>query len=105
MGASRAAQKGGSTDSNQWRTRSYSYDGLSRLVSAATPETSHNPTQYFYTTSTGGLCAGDPMKICRQTDPRNITTTYTYDAENRLTGKTYSNSTPAVTYYYDQSTY
>lgn len=34
-----------------------------------------------------------------------MTTSYTYDALNRLTGKTYSDTTPAVSYFYDQTSY
>ncbi|HEV2992213.1 MAG TPA: RHS repeat-associated core domain-containing protein [Candidatus Angelobacter sp.] len=60
---------------------------------------------YQYTTSGGALCAGNEAAICRRTDARNITTTYGYDALSRLTSKTYSDSTPAVTYSYDQTSF
>ena len=43
--------------------------------------------------------------MCRRTDERGITTTYTYDALNRPTGRTYSNGDPSVTYSYDQTSY
>ncbi|MGH9655852.1 MAG: RHS repeat domain-containing protein [Bryobacteraceae bacterium] len=36
-----------------------------------------------------------------RTDARGVTTTYAYDALNRLTGKSYSDGTPTVTYAYD----
>ncbi|MGH9327768.1 MAG: hypothetical protein ACRD2B_13955 [Terriglobia bacterium] len=58
---------------------------------------------YAFTALGGGLCAGDPKQVCQRTDARGITTTYSYDAENRLTSKTYSDSTPAAYYYYDES--
>jgi len=86
------------------QTRSYTYDGLSRVTSVTAPETDALATTYYYTTSSGTLCSGNPSAVCRRTDPRGITTTYTYDALGRLTGKTYSDTTPAVTYFYDQST-
>ncbi len=64
-------------------------------------------TTYSYTASGGGLCAGAASAVCSRTDARGTTTTYTYDAENRLTGKSYNDTpqTPAVNYYYDQTSY
>jgi len=44
-------------------------------------------------------------RACRKTDARGITATYTYDAMDRLTGKSYSNGDASVTYYYDQTSY
>jgi RHS repeat-associated protein len=35
----------------------------------------------------------------------SVTTTYAYDALNRLTGKSYSNGDPSVSYFYDQTSY
>jgi RHS repeat-associated protein len=95
-------QKGGSTVSTQWRTRTFAFDGLSRLTQAVAPES--GTTNYFYTTSAGSLCAGEPTVQCRIIDSRGITRTLAYDALSRLTGKTYSDTTPAVTYSYDQTT-
>jgi RHS repeat-associated protein len=85
------------------QTRSYSYDTLSRLTQATTPESA--VMSFFYTTSSGLLCAGDSSAVCRRTDARSITTTHSYDALNRLTGKTHSDTTPAANYYYDQTNY
>jgi RHS repeat-associated protein len=96
-------QKGGTSDSSQWRTRSFIYDGLSRVVSATTPE--GGTTQYSYGNGNGGFCAGDPHAVCSVTDARGITTSFSYDALSRLTGKSYSDSTPPVIYYYDQTSY
>jgi RHS repeat-associated protein len=84
-------------------TRSYGYDGLSQLTQSTTPE--GGTTYYYYTTSGGALCANNQQLACRKTDARGITTTYTYDALDRLTGKSYSNGDPSVTYYYDQTSY
>jgi RHS repeat-associated protein len=87
------------------QTRTYQYDGLSRLTSASTPETYVGGTQYStthsYTTSGGALCSGNPSAVCVRTDSRGKTTTYSYDALNRLTTIQYSDSTPTVTYCYD----
>jgi len=96
-------QKGGTTDSSQWRTRSFVFDGLSRLTQAIAPES--GTTNYFYLTAGGALCSGDTSQQCRVTDGRSITKTFTYDAIARLTGKTYSDTTPAVTYSYDQTSF
>ena len=83
--------------------RTFASDALSRRTAETTPEA--GTLNYYYTTSVGQLCAGNPSALCRATDARGITTTHTYDAENRLTGKTYSNGDPAVSYFYDQTTY
>jgi RHS repeat-associated protein len=96
-------QKGGSTVSTQWRTRIFAFDGLSRMTQAVAPES--GTTNYFYTTSAGSLCAGEPTVQCRIIDSRGITRTLAYDALSRLTGKTYSDTTPAVAYFYDQTSY
>jgi RHS repeat-associated protein len=85
------------------QTRSMTYDALSRLASETTPEA--GTVSYFYTTSGGALCAGNASALCRMTDARSITTTYNYDAENRLIGKTYSNGDPSLSYFYDQTSY
>ena len=81
----------------------YTYDMLSRLTSKALPETNGIATYFYYTTSGGSLCSGDPSAVCRRTDARNTTTTYTYDALNRLTSKAYSDGTLTAYYNYDQS--
>lgn len=83
------------------QTRSYVYDGLARLTSETTPEA--GTVTYAYTNS-GSLCSGDPSNACTRTDARNISTTYSYDAENRLTRRQYSDGTPYMVYNYDQAT-
>jgi RHS repeat-associated protein len=95
----------GVTEGSQ--TRSFSYDMLSRLTEASNPES--GTICYYYTTSggtcgvasSGTLCSGDPSEDCRRTDARSKTTTYAYDALNRLTSKSYSDTTPGVAYGYD----
>ena len=87
----------------QTQKPTYTYDYLSRVTSKTLPES--GPTNFYYTTSGGALCSGNPSAVCRRADGRGITTTYTYDALNRSTGKTYSDSTHAVSYSYDQTSY
>jgi len=57
------------------QTRNFAYDDLSRLTSAAMPESNGGTTYYYYTTSGGGLCSGDPTEVCRRTDASSVTTT------------------------------
>jgi RHS repeat-associated protein len=82
--------------------RTFTYDSLSRLLTSINPET--GSTNYVYATSSGALCNGDLEGACQKTDSRNTTTTYTYDALNRLTQKSFSDGTPSVKFGYDQST-
>jgi RHS repeat-associated protein len=80
--------------------RGYTYDGLSRLLTATTPES--GAVTNSYTNSDGTTCAGDPSLPCRVTDARGIVKTLTYDGINRPSTVTYSDgSTPGVTYIYD----
>jgi RHS repeat-associated protein len=89
------------------QTRTFSYDMLSRPTSVTNPES--GTICYYYTISggtcgvpsSGTLCSGDPSAICRRTDARSKTTTYAYDALNRITAKTYSDTTWPTYYAYD----
>ena len=72
------------------QARSFSYSSLGRLTSATNPES--GTVSYSYDNS-GNLLT--------KTDARSIVSTYVYDALNRVTNRTYSDSTPAVTYNYD----
>ncbi|MGA2900737.1 MAG: RHS repeat-associated core domain-containing protein, partial [Candidatus Acidiferrales bacterium] len=72
--------------------RSFVYDSLKRLTSATNPES--GTVTYTYDADSN---------VITKEDARSITITYGYDVLNRMTGKTYSNGDPAVTYSYDQS--
>lgn len=68
------------------------YDRLGRKVSMHDPDMGQ--WRYGY----------DPAgNLLWQEDARGIRTGMTYDALNRLTGKSYSNGQPSVTYTYDQN--
>lgn len=70
--------------------RTFVYDSLKRLTSSTNPET--GTVTYTY----------DPdSNVATKLDARALTITYAYDALNRITGKTYSNGDPAVSYGYD----
>jgi RHS repeat-associated protein len=76
------------------QTRTFTYDSLSRLIRASYPEIA-GQISYSY---------DDNGNLTQKTDPRSgFTTTYQYDALNRVTSRIYTGSTPtpAVTYTYD----
>jgi RHS repeat-associated protein len=98
---------------NGSRQRTFSYDSLSRLRCAANPEvavaTCPSPDNGAYTQGTIGY-SYDPngnlvTKIApapNQTGSATVTTTYQYDALNRLTQKSYSDGVTRVAgFYYD----
>lgn len=85
-------QHGLDGNSADWRTRSFSYDSLSELLTSTNPETG----AVTYTYDNDG-------NVATKTDARGITITNSYDALNRVSGVTYSNGDPSVTYSYDGS--
>jgi RHS repeat-associated protein len=74
------------------QSRAFSYDLLSRLMSASNPESGTVNYTYY-----------DNGNLKTRTDARSpaVVTTYFYDVLNRVTRRTYSDSTPEVDYYYD----
>ncbi|HKW18904.1 MAG TPA: RHS repeat-associated core domain-containing protein [Terriglobales bacterium] len=83
------------------QTRTYHYDGLSRLTQEITPEA--GTMSLSYVNSSGGLCSGDPTRPCTKTDGRGLVTTYSYDSANRLLSKTHTGTTGPITYSYGTS--
>lgn len=84
------------------RTRSFSYDSLSRLVTAANPETG----TICYGTYSGSTCGNGydaAGNLLKKTDARGITVSYSYDSLNRMTAKSSSDGTLNYAYYYDAS--
>jgi RHS repeat-associated protein len=83
-------QQVGTTGTTQ--TRTFSYDGLKRLTSAFNPES--GTITYGYDNNSN---------LLTKTDSRvpAVTTTYSYDALNRVNSRTHSDGTPAVAYKYD----
>jgi RHS repeat-associated protein len=73
--------------------RTFTYDSLSRLLTAQNPETG---TICYGVWDGAGNCVNGydaNGNLLHKTDARNVVTNYTYDGLNRLTHKTYSDST------------
>ena len=88
------------------RSRSFSYDSLSRLLSSTNPETG---TVCYGLIASGSCQSGydGNGNLISKTDARGVVTQYSYDAINRLIGKVYTNA-PAGSlsscYQYDTAT-
>ncbi len=99
----RVNQKGSApSDSTQWRTRLFTYDSLSRLLTAYNPES--GTITYSYDVDGNLLQKTSPAP--NQTGAVTQTLSYCYDPLHRVTGKAYSAQTcpltsPVVTYTYD----
>jgi YD repeat-containing protein len=101
----RVEQHGGSTDSTQWRVRTFTYNSLSQLLTATNPES--GTISYTYDTEGNLLQKTSPAP--NQTGTATQTVSYCYDELHRVTGKGYGAqscplSTPVVTYAYDSGT-
>jgi RHS repeat-associated protein len=93
------------TAGNSTNSRTFVYDGLSRLTSSTEPELNTNKVQYSYDTQMAGDVYQRIAPAPNQTSSATVTTTYTHDGLHRLTAVTYSDgTTPWTTLAYDQST-
>jgi RHS repeat-associated protein len=90
--------------------RTFTYDSLSRLLTASNPESG----TICYGTYSAGVCQGNgydangnlltkTAPAPNQTGTATVTTTYQYDALNRLTQKSYNDNgvTPTTSYTFD----
>ncbi len=92
----RVDQKGSaSTDSSKWRTRLFTYNSLSQLLTANNPES--GTISYAYDADGNLLQKTSPAP--NQTGSATVTTTYSYDALHRVTQKSYSDITTPPAYY------
>jgi RHS repeat-associated protein len=89
--------------------RSFAYDSLSRLASSVNPEANMEPvTPYtvvptIYNYDANGNLASKSDPAPNQQGTATLTTTYQYDALNRLISRSYSDgTTPTATFYYDK---
>jgi RHS repeat-associated protein len=85
-------------------TRTYGYDGLSRLISESNPEALAATTYTYDATSQQPDLYQRVAPAPNQTGSGTVITTYQHDALHRLVSKAYSDgATPSALYYYDQS--
>jgi YD repeat-containing protein len=92
----RVDQWGGANGSSGDRARTFTYDGLSQLLSVTNPES--GATGFSYDAN---------GNVLSKTDARGVTINYIYDALNRLTAKSYTNDpsgTPSSCFQYDKAT-
>jgi RHS repeat-associated protein len=100
-------QKGNSGSSGNWRPRSFVYDSLARLTSASNPESGTILYSYDANSNLSTRIAPSPNQPA--TGTATVTTSYSYDVLNRITGKSYADTytnnpiTPGVMYGYDGS--
>jgi RHS repeat-associated protein len=99
----RVDQKGTAPgDSTQWRTRTFTYDSLSRLLTANNPES--GTISYVYDADGSLMQKTSPAP--NQTGAATQTVSYCYDVLHRVTGKGYGAqscplASPVVSYVYD----
>jgi len=92
-------QKGGTTNSALWRIRNFTYDSLSRLLTANNPES--GTITYAYDADGNVITKTAPAP--NQTGTATVVTTNTYDALNRPYDTTYSDGTQNSDSRYDDS--
>ncbi|HKD79237.1 MAG TPA: hypothetical protein VKH81_06050, partial [Candidatus Angelobacter sp.] len=101
----RVEQRGGTTDSTQWRVRTFTYNSLSQLLTATNPES--GTISYVYDLDGNLLQKTSPAP--NQTGAATQTVSYCYDELHRVTGKGYGAQScpltaPVVSYVYDSGT-
>lgn len=85
-------QRGNDGNSANWRSRRFTYNSLSQLLTAQNPES--GIITYAY---------NNDGTVLSKTDARGITTTYNYDALHRLRSKAFSNGDPSQYFDFDSS--
>ncbi len=94
-------QWGGPVNSTGSRSRSFIYDGMSRLRSSTNPET--GTTSYVYDASGNLTTKTSPAPNSAVNSGQTVTVNYGYDALNRTISKTFTNDsyqTPWTCYQY-----
>ena len=101
-GVAQNAQTGGTQ-----QTRSFTYDGLGRMLSEGNPEL--GTTSYVYDSSTGSCAWTSTGDLVAKHDPAGNTSCYVSDLLHRVTSigyydGPYQNTTPAKFFVYDAAT-
>jgi len=81
--------------------RNFSFDGLSRMVYAANPET--GATRWVYDHNTYCTEPDAPGDMVERINPSQVAVCYSWDPLHRVTQKRYTDGTPTVLFYYDSS--
>ena len=89
----KVSQQGGTTDQTQWRIRTFSYDSLSRLLTATNPESGN--ISHVYDANGNILQRIAPAPNQPQGSTATQTISFCYDALNRVTDKSYTAQSPA----------
>lgn len=95
------------SNSSYARVRSFGYNSLSQLISATNPES--GTISYAYDADGNVITKKAPSPNQPSTGTAQVSTTFTYDTLNRITGKTYADgftsnpSTPTPFFGYDNS--
>ncbi|MGA2350370.1 MAG: RHS repeat-associated core domain-containing protein [Terracidiphilus sp.] len=107
----RVDQWGGPYGSTGDHVRTFAYDATSRLIASNNPESASAASPASQ--ACAGTASGTVWTTCysydnnsnlsSKIDNRSITTSYGYDALNRVLSKTYNDGTPAVAFAYDNS--
>ena len=87
------------------QNRYFMYDSLGRLLRLRQPEQEINPSLTLGNPGnsewTAGFTHDNNANVIASVDANNVTTNVTYDALNRPTARSYSDSTPPVSFGYD----
>jgi len=92
------------------QNRYFKYDSLSRLIRERQVEQTTNASYNLSDSLTGNSSWTGKLEynshglVTNSYDARGVQATFSYDALNRLTQVSYSDSTPAAHYYYDSQT-
>jgi RHS repeat-associated protein len=103
----RVEQRGATTDSTQWRVRTFTYNSLSQLLTATNPES--GTISYAYDADGELLQKTSPAPNIAPPSSATQTVSYCYDELHRVTGKGYGAqscplASPVVSYVYDSGT-
>jgi YD repeat-containing protein len=108
----RVEQRGGTTDSTQWRVRTFTYNSLSQLLTATNPES--GIINYTYDADGELLMKNSPAPNILPPSTATQTVSYCYDELHRVTKRDYQPHTynppacpitaPVVSYTYDSGT-